>query len=1625
MASPLLPGDASCPSGLEADKQFGPQVDAACREFDFTLLFEDGFFMLLPAVLFLLFVPWRFWTLWKSPVKLTSRRLAIGKLTLLSALLILHLLNTIYTTKSSSIQSIQTVLSLPATILTTIALLSSALLSLLEDQRTIHPSDLLVIYFSASTILFIPRLRTLFLLFSPSPIPHLLPLQILWTFIFSLTTLVAITESLGKFSLLQPRYKHVVVTKEQTAGFWSRGFFVWLLPFFQVGYKKILGMGDIPGVDGELRVESCGGEVEGVFRRLQVRVRAQARLREGNGAGGGEQVMRKGKTDKEEEDGGKGKKKEKGWILIRATYEANKWPFWSAVVPRLALMGFSLCQPFLIEAVVGYLASREQKYGEDGNEDEAPQPAYYGRALVGGFVLLYVGIAVSRAIYWRQANRMIARIRSGLIAMVYQHTTALRAVDVKDSAAVTLMGTDVERIVTSIKNVHELWASIPAVGIAIWLLARQVSYAAMVPLVICLICVVGASFIGAGTGPAQAAWNERVQKRVAVTANMLGDMKAVKMLGLTGVLGNIIDGLRRAELKTSEKFRKYLLWTIQVSNAPANGVAPYATFVVYGIMSAVKKDQNLLAAKAFASLSLINLLTGPLLIFCQAFPAAMQAVACFGRIETYLTKQGLKQSDNNLSSAAGASSFESGTELRSVRPLASDTTATTPGITPASFISADVSWSADATESVLQDVNLAIKPGFTAIIGPVGSGKSTLLESLVGETTVKRGSVATNFSRAAYCPQAAWLMNDTIRRNITGGIEDYEIDQKWYDSCILLCGLQRDLESMIAGDQTIAGTNGSSLSGGQRQRVSLARAVYSRAPVIILDDVMSGLDPATAKEITTRLFSRQGQLRKAGVSVILATHNTRLLPYMDEIVVLKSGKIADTGPYSEIQSRGDLKLMVMTDDDAIVSGEQQGQSAEDEAAPRDIKTSSTTPKPLDTTQQQPPKPPNLERRQGSWSVYAYYARSAGALSLSLWGFFTVLGAITSNYMTIWISTWSSASTPSASNPDPRPNLGYYLGIYTLLVVLAQSGAVGECFIFLINIISHTALSLHTDLLNSVLSAPLSFFSLSSSSLTDSTPENDNTPSPEDTGTITNRFSQDMDLIDMTLPIQAIMFTSAGSYALVQLIILCVLGKYLAAAVPLLGATLFLVQKYYLRSSRQLRLLDIEAKAPVYKHFLETVTSGGVVTIRAFGWTERWQRGLGEMVDQAQKPFYMLACIQQWLALVLDLVVGGMAVVLVAVAVGVAPDPDMDDKGGSNKKKAAATSIGAVARVRDFVRTTPKEEDPAAASYDHDGEGDGEGDGDRLAGWPSRGEIEIEKICARYGPATSSSGPPALKNLTLTIPAGSKLAVIGPSGSGKTTFLLSLLRMIPLSSGSITIDALNLSTNKIPLSRRIFNVIPQDPFFIPNATLAFNLDPFSYLSHLSEAEAKEKMESVLRLVTLFPGRVTASNGLEQGQGQKSGQKTTLDTELIPSEWSVGELQLLALARAVLMKGHTKILVLDEATSSVDEKTEKVMQEVIEGEFAEHTVIAVVHRLTYIERFDLVAVLKGGEMVEFGKPWGPGGLVERALESRGRGQGQGEGEGEGKGGGSVSESVFGELYKGFYHQGSGNDASGWRG
>ncbi|KAM0816494.1 putative ATP-binding cassette transporter [Seiridium cardinale] len=1483
---------------IGSDDRIGPRVDVACRAFDFTLLFEDTFFTALPAAVFLILLPFRLRTLHRSPKEASSYTRAIWKSILYLVLLVFNVLLLAFRQQEPFLR---TPMSIASATLTSIAVAAAGVLSYFEDQRSIRPSDLLVLYFSASDILLLPTLRSFWL------VPCSTTLRSLAIVTLLMTTVVVFVESARKLGLLRPVEKSE--SKEQLVGFWSRGFFTWALPFLRKGYSSVLILGQIPRVDHELREDSTWTKLHDYWHSV-----------------------RRGR-----------------YRLLRATFWSHSRLLVSAVLPRLALSAFVFCQPFLIDASVSYLTT-----GAQDNDDEQ-----FGPALIGAFVLVYLGIAVSRAFYWRQTNRTIASIRSCLIAMIYRHTTCLKAAELKDIAIVTLMGTDVERIAQALRLIHELWASILEVGIALWLLQRQMSWAFLVPLIITLASVLMTWGVSNRIGSAQAAWSERVQKRVAVTSGMLSNMKAVQMLGMTGFLRNAITKLRELELRTSEKFRMLLIWQILLGNAPVT-LAPFITFVVYIIIAVVSKSETLLSAQAFASLSLTSLATAPLIRFCQALPSLAQAAACFGRIETFCLKESTFEETNLSVSPAGSS--KDTLVLREMRYRQPEK-----GGPLMIFEHAHIAWDSNSSP-VLQDLTLELPSGLTAIVGPVASGKSTLLWTILGETKLKAGSMTSAVTRAAFCSQTPWIMDDTIRHNITLGME---FDQEWYNFSLDYSCLQGDLDALPRRDFTAAGSNGVSLSGGQRQRLALARAIYSRLPIVLLDDVMSGLDAKTANILSARLFRNDGYFRRAGISVVLATNDQKILRYMDIVLVLEGGKLIHSGPFHELQhwSAGLSERNSSSETITEVAGTHSS----------DNDTSTHSQAPHQATDSPDEDSMELDERQtGNWSVYVYYCRSAGALSMILWGVSLLLGAVCSGVSTIWVDKWTEANQVQSNQ-----RLGYYLGVYAVFVVLANLGMAGELWCvgslileirnrdlanFELQVFLHENHQRHrtqapfgppqhcikasraswtrNHVTNTpmILRAPISFFQ------------------QEDVGSILNRFSQDMDMIDMVLPTQAAQFTTGryprqlfhvplqirvsdvtehagAAYCVVQLVIICVLGKYLTVTVPVCVGVLFFLQRYYLRTSRQVRLIDIEAKAPLYKHFVETLS--GVTTIRAFGRSPAFHQQHQQILDLAQAPYYMLFCIQQWLVLVLDLMVGGLAVVIAAIALS-------PSRSSSNTSISAGdlgvalviilqfnnllsqsiqawtkleTSIGAVSRVQNFVKETPQE--PV-------------GNHNPLPDWPALGSIRFENVTASY----ATGGHPVLTDLSLEINPGEKVAICGPSGSGKSTILMALLRMIEV-QGRITIDDIDISRLSGDDFRSRLNVLPQEAFFLPG-TVRSNLD-------VRGPSSSDVIQKALEGVGLW-GRVCGIGGL--------------DADLDPTEWSQGEKQLLCLARAWLTP--SKVLVVDEATSSVDNKTESIMLDVIENTFKEHTVISVVHRFAKIEQYDRVAVLKQGKIIEYDTP-----------------------------------------------------------
>jgi ATP-binding cassette subfamily C (CFTR/MRP) protein 1 len=414
------------------------------------------------------------------------------------------------------------------------------------------------------------------------------------------------------------------------------------------------------------------------------------------------------------------------------------------------------------------------------------------------------------------------------------------------------------------------------------------------------------------------------------------------------------------------------------------------------------------------------------------------------------------------------------------------------------------------------------------------------------------------------------------------------------------------------------------------------------------------------------------------------------------------------------------------------------------------------------------------------------------------------------------------------------------------------------------------------------------------------------------------------------------------------------SSYMAASIPVAVFALYWIQRFYLRTSRQLRLLDLETKTPLYQHFTETLE--GVTTIRAFGWQKPFDEKAFSKLNDSQRPLFILACIQRWLSLVLGLLIAGMAVLLIALALCIPSQSSGGALGVAlNSILAfnmsltmlisawtnAETSLGSVARTESFEKYTPIEEESTQPR-------------EPGAEWPS-GAVSVENLGFTY-----ADGTIALKNVSFEIAAGQKFAVVGRTGSGKSTLLSSFLRLIDPSEGRIIVDGLDLDHVARNTVRDRLICLPQDALVFPG-TFKFNLDPEDRCP-----KAEEMMIAALKSVGLW-------NLVETRGG--------VDAELKPESLSHGEQQLLALSRAILRKrvhGGKCILVLDEATSNLDSAAEAVVQKVVKEEFAENTVITVAHRLDTIKDADRVLMLDKGEVVKLGTPaevWPLMGVVDQ--------------------------------------------------
>ncbi|KGO74028.1 ABC transporter, integral membrane type 1 [Penicillium italicum] len=1167
------------------------------------------------------------------------------------------------------------------------------------------------------------------------------------------------------------------------------------------------------------------------------------------------------------------------WKLPYALAKCLKGALLSPILPRLFLILFTYLQPVFIGVAIKFVNGTSDNI-LGGNS---------GLRLLLFATILYMGIAVSAAIYQSQINRLRVMVRGALIGLIHHQSLHLTHDKSQSSSALTLITSDIDSIESVGETFHETWARLVEVVTGTALLASHIRWFSLLPLVIIFGCSRMSAYVAKHLENRQKDWNEATQSRIAATTSTLEGIKSLKIMGMEDAVQSQILHLRSIEIQTSKRSR----WIIAAYNASANALgilAPVLTLILFAMSS---KGDRLQADQIFTSLALLAMVTHPANMVMTLIPRAISVMSNFDRIQNYISQPSIQ--DKREYSTNG-----------SIQRLATVQEVTIQPVSMANPILLDVSQPLDRGEILI-------------CAGAVGSGKTTLAMAILGEVSPTKGSISVSSKEIAYCAQAPWLPSVTIREAISGRLVDLDIE--WYNTVIEACGLVADFDSFVGGDMALIENNGMNLSGGQKQQApkALARAVYSKYKMLVLDDPFSALDPAVTNHIVQRLLSPRGLFRKMGTTVFLISNSKELFPIANRVLLLQNSSLhLQVQPHPQ-----DTKASVVVSalPDKPFSSPPRHDTPKIAAPIRKLHLNDAV--------------DEISRRTGDLAIYGYYINAIGRVNAFLLIACTAGFAFGSTFSQ-YVLKWATESAPES--------LAFYLSLYAAVSSIAWAATSGTTWCAQMKVAVKSGDVLHADLLDRILKAPLSYFT------------------ETDLGATLNRFGQDINVVDKQLPPTLANFYTQIFKMAMQLILLLKIRPVMAVTVPVCAVCVYFIQQIYLRTSRQLRFLELESRSLVFTNFLDTAS--GIVTIRAFGWKDKFENENVKSLDLSQKPFYILLCLQCWLKMIMDCIIAIFAVILIAFTVLYRNTTTGADLGVALNLLIVAnttllrlvqswtsleTSLGSIARLKSVQDCVPSEDDIGGTL-------------DPELQWPSSGNLLVNDVSVAY----SESVAPSLSNLSLTVNPGQNIIVVGRTGSGKSTFMLSLLQLLRPGKGSILIDDVNIGhLSPRTVRKRGFIAVPQDGFSIPTASLRFNLDPY----HTSSDQ--DILWSLQRTGLWDKIHATTSLSATKEANMNIDVRSLLDlpmSSFLP--FSSGQLQLFALSRTLLRirstAPHKPVIILDEASSSLDSETESILTDMLRHDLQGHTIVMIAHRvagLTGAMRpgVDAIATMQDGKLL----------------------------------------------------------------
>ena len=1361
-----------------------------------------------------------------------------------------------------------------------------------------------------------------------------------------------------KKSIKPPIPKERSVSREYGASFLSQLTFQWMAPLMSTGYQRTLEINDIWLVNPDRASPILSDKLSASFRRRVAR------------------------GDK--------------YPLLWAMHETFKFEFWLGGICQLFSSIFQVLSPFTLRYLIAFATDA---YEAQAHHTPAPQISK-GIGLVIGITAMQMFQSLGTNHFIYRGQLVGAQSRGTLITVIFEKAMKIsgrakaggkaiegtikqngdvdretnrqnffkRMVDKKlnptggpqvtpdkaqgisgdgagwgNGRVVNLMSTDTYRIDQASGMFHLVWTAPVAITITLVVLLINLTYSALAGFALLVIGIPVLTKAIKLLFKRRRAINKITDQRVSLTQEILQAVRFVKYFGWESSFLERIGQIRRREIRAIQ-----LLLTIRNAiNAVSMSLPIFASmlsFITYSL-----SNHDLVAAPIFSSLALFNSLRMPLNLLPLVIGQVVDAWSSIGRIQDFLIAE--EQNDDFIWDMEGkhAVSMENADftwertitqdpekkasqkaskkqimEVKDAEKAAAKGTST-----------ADVKGGDDSSSTLTQvepfklhDLDLSVgRNELIAVIGGVGSGKSSLLAALAGDMRRTNGSVIMGATRA-FCPQYAWIQNTSVRENILFG-KPYE--RKWYDAVIDACALRPDLEMLPNGDMTEIGERGITVSGGQKQRLNIARAIYFNSDIVLMDDPLSAVDAHVGRHIFDNAIC--GLLKDK--CRILATHQLHVLSRCDRIVWMQEGYIETVDTFANLMNDNEAfqKLMASTAQEDQVNKVEVAKEDDPEDGKQEAKKRKANKRGAALMQQE-------ERavKSVSWNVYIAYVRASGSILFAPLVFFLLVLSQGANITTsLWLSWWTSNKFGFKT--------GQYIGAYAALGFIQAM----LNFVFSVSLTTLGTSASRTMLHNAmtrVLRAPMSFF--------------DTTP----LGRITNRFAKDVDVMDNNLTDAMRMYFFTLAMITSVFILIIVYFHYFAIALgPLLLMFLFSAS-YYRSSAREIKRHESVLRSEVFARFSEAVS--GTASIRAYGLQDHFVNGIYKSVDQMNSAYYLTFSNQRWLSVRLD-AIGNLLVFTTGILVVTSRFDVSPSIGGL----VLSYILSIVQMIQFTVRQLAEVENAMVSTerlYYYGTELDEEPPlhlKDIPDSWPQKGEIVFDEVQMRY----RAGLPLVLQGLNMTVAGGERIGVVGRTGAGKSSIMSTLFRLVELSGGTITIDGINIAQVGLKDLRTRLAIIPQDPTLF-RGTVRSNLDPFNEHTDL-------ELWSALRQSDLVDANADLDDKTTHGRIHLDG---VVEEEGL--NFSLGQRQLMALARA-LVRG-SRIIVCDEATSSVDMETDQKIQRTIQSGFKGKTLLCIAHRLKTIINYDRICVMEQGRIAELDTPvrlWEEGGIFRSMCDRSG--------------------------------------------